>query len=242
MRASSISVLAFAGISLAGCATSFDVSEGQSHILDATKRVVITGVNWSDERIVCAEPSPDAIASLAASLALKAELPQGPKGELSGSFAETVASIGLRTAAIQILRDLGYRACEGVMNGVITQSDYDQLIGGVSSATLGLVAIEGLTQMRPAPAVVISPGASASTKEGTQAQTTGTTINVTMQGDAKGMSTEYVKEIASQVVKIVEIVAIDSKLKLAPMYAERAKQRVEQSKELRQVKKKPSEK
>ena len=219
MRALILAVLTLAVTT--GCAT-FNVSEGQSREIDATKRVVVTGVNPYHNRIVCAEPSPDAISGLAASLAIKGELPQGPKAEVSGSFAETVASIGLRTAAIQILRDLGYRACEGVMNGVITPGDYDILIAGITRATLGLVAIEGLTQMRPAPAVVVNPGASASTSGGTQAQTTPTTVNVTVPANASALSADAAKEIAAQVTAVVRLVTVDAIKETAPILQERA--------------------
>lgn len=212
--------------SVTGC-TTFNVSDGQSRELDATKRVVVTGLNPRNKRIVCTEPSPDAISSLAASLALKGELPQGQKAEVSGSVAQTVASIGLRTAAIQILRDLGYRACEGVMNGVITRADYDTLIAGVTRATLGLVAIEGLTQMRPAPAVVISPGATAGTKDGVQVQTTPTTVNVTVPANANALSAEYAKAIASEVTAIVKLVTLDAVKEIDPILEQRAKERAE---------------
>jgi hypothetical protein len=236
MRALLIAVLAVAGT--AGCST-FNVSEGESREIDATKRVLVTGVSPYHNRIVCAEPSPDAISSLAASLALKGELPQGPKAEVSGTFAQTVASIGLRTAAIQILRDLGYRACEGVMNGVVTAGDYDVLIAGVTRATLGLVAIEGLTQMRPAPAVVVSPGATAGTKEGAQAQTTPTTVNVTMPAETKALSAEHSKEIAAQVVAIVRLVTIDAVKETAPILKERAERRREDQERARERSKTP---
>jgi len=219
MRALLLTVLTVAVTT--GC-TTFNVSEGQSREIDATKRVVVTGVNPYHNRIVCTEPSPDAISGLAASLAIKGELPQGPKAEVSGSFAETVASIGLRTAAIQILRDLGYRACEGVMNGVITPGDYDILIAGITRATLGLVAIEGLTQMRPAPAVVVNPGASASTGGGTQAQTTPTTVNVTVPANASALSADATKEIAAQVTAVVRLVTIDAIKETALVQQERA--------------------
>jgi hypothetical protein len=236
MRALLLATLAVAGT--AGC-TTFNVSDGQSREVDATKRIVVTGLNPYNHRIVCAEPSPDAISSLAASLALKGELPEGPKVEVSGSFAQTVASIGLRTAAIQILRDLGYRACEGVLNGVVTAGDYDVLIGGVTRATLSLVAIEGLTQMRPAPAVVVSPGAAAGTKEGTQAQTTPTTVNLTIPADSKALPDEQAREIAAQVVAVVRIATIDAVRETAPVLERRADRRREDQKTAREASKTP---
>jgi hypothetical protein len=100
-----------------GCsAYTLKVDGNGTIVTDATKRLVLVSERPDKKRLVRAEPSPDAIASAIASTAAKANVPSANvNAELSGSCARAVASIGLRTASIQVLRDLGYRACEGVI-------------------------------------------------------------------------------------------------------------------------------
>ena len=217
---------------MAGCSTiTVKLEDGDTIVTDASKRLVVTSKNADGERIVCAEPSPDAVASLALDAALKAKVPQADvDAELAGSYARTLASIGLRTASIQILRDLGYRACEGVINNVIDKHVYRSLVAGVGDATIALVAIEGLTQMRPAPLVVVSPSGTASTASGATATTNAATINI--QDAGKDFKPEELKNVAQSVVEIIRIIAIESvearskvRLQEAAAAAEAKKQR-----------------
>lgn len=129
---------------------------------------VVEEVGSHVRRLVCAEPSPDALSTLAASVAASVGI-NGQGGSLGGGVSEAAALAG-RTGATQILRDLGYRACEGVMNGVIGAAEYDRIIGGTPPTVLGLVAVEGLTGMRWADKVVIKSDAPATTSNATSEQ------------------------------------------------------------------------
>jgi len=200
-RAIAVVVLAAA---LGGCSTQTIKVEGGNTILtDATKRLIVIEAG-PHGRIVCAEPSPDAVASAALQAAAKANVPQANvNAELSASYARAVASIGLRTASIQILRDLGYRACEGVVNGVITKATYKHLVSHLGDTTLPLIAIEGLTQMHPAPLVAVSPSGSASTSTTGTSATTGPTT-ITIQDIGKDYKPEELKNVAASIVQILQ--------------------------------------
>lgn len=101
--------------------------------LDAQQRIVVSalrGPAGSQRRIICAEPSPDAISALASSLAtdLTGKVPATEAGtagtteaELAvrRSVAEQVAYVGVRNSTIQLLRDGLYRSCEAYLNGAI---------------------------------------------------------------------------------------------------------------------------
>ena len=70
----------------------------------------------TNNRVICAEPSPDAIMALAASGALEGTF--GTQGiQASGALSEAVGQLGERTPVIQLLRDSLFRSCEAYMNG-----------------------------------------------------------------------------------------------------------------------------
>jgi len=193
---------------VSGCSTTtVKLEDGNTLVTDATNRVVVSSKNAKGERIVCAEPSPDAMASVALAAAATAKIPSANvDAGAQGSYARNVAALGLRTASIQILRDLGYRACEGVMNNVIDGKIYEVMVGGVTDATLGLVAIEGLTQMPAAPTIVTN--ASASTTPGPNGVTTaanpGTaTVQPVAAGTSTNTNTGDVSTVAASVVQII---------------------------------------
>lgn len=166
---------------LGGCVKTVDLDEGGSAVLKADERVVVAkqntggvravtfprnGGSYQEEvgsnvqRYVCAEPSPDAVTANAISAALSGS--SGPvTAGASGGYAESAASIGLRTGAITILRDLEYRACEALANGVVGAPAYSRIIAGIGPTTLGLVAIEGLTRQPPASSATITANAPA---------------------------------------------------------------------------------
>ena len=95
---------------------------------------------------VCVEPSPDALQATATALAgavsgetLKTAL------NLSVSTSESVASIGLRTQTIQLLRDAYYRLCEAFLNDGIDSIAYDVLQRRLQNQIIALLAVEQLT-------------------------------------------------------------------------------------------------
>lgn len=107
-------------------------------------------------RQFCAEPSPDALSSLASNLGVNLSVQgQGDLG-VSQSIAESAANIGIRTRAIQTLRDIMYRNCEGYVNGGITSFGVETLQRRFQSSLVALLAIEQLTSSMPAPSVVLT--------------------------------------------------------------------------------------
>ncbi len=111
----------------------------------------------TQKRVVCAEPSPDAMAAVALGAALKAPLAAGKNIEVSGHYAKSVAELGERTSVIQMLRDSMYRACEAHMNGLLTQNEYYDILAFFDIYSLTLLSIEDLTYMHRALASVSAP-------------------------------------------------------------------------------------
>ena len=144
----------FVALALAGCANNnaifqpFRPDNGQSVSIDAKQRVVFA-INkdpggrepWT---AICAEPSPDALSALSASLALDAA---GATRALGLAYAtqEGAASIGLRTQTITILRDAMYRLCEGYASGALDEIGFARLQRRYQNIMLGLLSIEQLT-------------------------------------------------------------------------------------------------
>ena len=188
----------------------FNINEGTSISIDATQRVILVKDNvlkkddgGKKTTMVCAEPSPDAMVAAAAHAAAKADVPNVGGGELSGGFSQTASSIGIRTATIQVLRDGYFRACEAAMNGMLSPESYQQILAGIGPVMVGLVAIDGLTQMGPAPIVSIGAiGGATTTKDGTKADN-----KVEIKVDpTNAPKTADVTAIADKVVQIVKIV------------------------------------
>ncbi len=158
----------------------FKVGEGTSISIDATQRVILVKDNVaivnddgvSEERqMVCAEPSPDAIVAATAQAAIAANVAGQGSAEVSGGFGQAASSMGIRTATIQLLRDGYYRACEAAMNELFTTKGYNHILHGIGPVMLGLLAIDGLTQMQPAPIVSVAASGSAATDHnGTKAR------------------------------------------------------------------------
>ena len=141
---------------------SFDPTKGDSRLIDAKQRAIISvrrelldkeGKPINTERkepvtvlSVCAEPSPDALQATATALA-------GTEGgealesylNLSFSNSETAASIGLRTQAIQLLRDAYFRLCEAYLNDGLDAIAYDVLQRRFQNQIVALLAVEQLT-------------------------------------------------------------------------------------------------
>ncbi|MCZ6771979.1 MAG: hypothetical protein O7G83_08340 [Proteobacteria bacterium] len=126
----------------------FNIDKGDSIAIDATTRVILVtqkGGATHDQFVVCGEPSPDAIvASFGAEATVKATVPQGPSGALSGEISQTAKSIAVRTATIQLLRDGLYRSCEAVINGMIGPSEYLTILKGIDDVMVVLQGIDSL--------------------------------------------------------------------------------------------------
>ena len=174
---------------MVGCANlnsiyrTFDISKGESPMVDIRQRAVLvaphkvvtenmdkdgksTGKITVDKGMfVCAEPSPDAMASLAYELAAKGGVPEKASGEIAFAMHDSAAFTGIRTQSIQLLRDFGYRLCESHLSGAITSSQYDLLMRRFQKNTVALLAIEQLTGTVKAPPIVLtSSGKAEATK------------------------------------------------------------------------------
>jgi len=176
---------------LTGCANyifkTFDIDQGNESLsLDAKQRIVLVTQHGGKERnqkIVCAEPSPDALSATAASFsgAAAVTIPTaqgnaGGSGGLAGGSSESVASLAMRTQTIQLLRDGYYRLCEAYMNGAIDQNQYNVVLVNIDRLMTTLLGIDGIAGTRNVAPVTISAAAPATT---TTASTTGTTATVT---------------------------------------------------------------
>jgi hypothetical protein len=169
----------FVPLVLVGCANlnsiyrTFNVSDGESPMVDIRQRAVLVApdkkqtikrnadgsieTTLSDRGvIVCAEPSPDAMASLAYELAAKGGVAEKASGELALAMQDSAAFTGIRTQSIQLLRDFGYRLCESYLSGAITADQYDVLMRRYQKNTVALLAIEQLTGTVRVPPVVIA--------------------------------------------------------------------------------------
>jgi hypothetical protein len=136
----------------------------QTLSIDARQRLVVSGTRKSDGiRVICAEPSPDALVAQAAVLSARGNF-TGQTGAPSADgsavvgFQESAASIGLRTQSIQVLRDGYYRLCETYLNDAIDKDQYLAVIKNVDTFIAVSLAIDGMSNPKAAQNVAISTG------------------------------------------------------------------------------------
>lgn len=145
--------------------------------LDIKQRAILTNPRAATKpgaqptHVVCAEPSPDALSAYVASLgATGLPLPSAVAGaaaqnplNVALTTGETSGSVGLRTQAIQLLRDQLFANCLTYMNGATTGDQYYALQRRSQNITLGLLAIEQLTGAVKADHVALNTSSSAAT-------------------------------------------------------------------------------
>ncbi|MFO1072942.1 MAG: hypothetical protein U1E17_09790 [Geminicoccaceae bacterium] len=186
---------------LAGCSSvifeRFDADQG-SVSMDARQRTIVSverGTGGEKHRVVCAEPSPDALATATASVGLSAGISGVPHlagggGQIAGQgmTAEQAAYIGMRNATIQLLRDGLYRACEAYMNGALGDFGYGLVLVNYGKLMVSLITAEGLARPPFAPSVTIGtiPGASSASVQGNGAQGAAPKDNKPAAGGAQG--------------------------------------------------------
>ncbi|NWH07613.1 MAG: hypothetical protein HXY22_03020 [Alphaproteobacteria bacterium] len=157
---------ALAVLFLTGCGTEelffskqVDLTPGTGQMSDIKQRGVFVESRPDREGVptpvVCAEPSPDAMAAVAASLAARADVTEEGSAGFAASLNESAASVGLRTQTIQLLRDGFYRICEGYMSGALTAEEYSMMQRRYQANMLALLAIEQLTGTVRAPATAL---------------------------------------------------------------------------------------
>lgn len=93
----------------------------------------------------CSEPSPDALAAYAAAFGLGASSPASGAASAAASGQSSVASIGLRTQSITLMRDALFRMCEAYANGAVGPGQIASLLGRSQDLTAVVLAIEQLT-------------------------------------------------------------------------------------------------
>jgi len=216
---------------ISGCANfksihrDLDVNNGEGALIDIKQRAIIVSKNQrkitsSDEEpvyLVCAEPSPDSMSALSASIAAEASVPDQAKLGLTASLQEGAAFVGLRTQSIQLLRDSMYRYCEMYMNGAISKSQYELLLRRNQRYMVALLAIEQLTGAVKVPTVTINSKGSAQLarnvtalieeKKGLKekiAENNTKISSLTTEHDADGTSDERKTEINNEKTLLVE--------------------------------------
>ena len=119
--------------------------------------------------IMCAEPSPDALASYSGSFAGNAQLQlpteSGAKdiaAAMAAAFAEQAAAFGLRTQSITLLRDSAFRLCEGFMNKSLEPRQFEILHRRLQNVMVATLAIEQITGYARPTVTTIGSSASAS--------------------------------------------------------------------------------
>lgn len=138
-----------------------DTASGQGILIDIKQRAILASTMRDSSNpaitfpVVCAEPSPDSLSAYAFDLAAQGNLPTGKA--LSGTLgtAESAAFVGLRTPTIQLLRDQLFRTCEAYINKAITAAEYNLAHRRFQKQTVALFAIDQLTRLTVAPAVVV---------------------------------------------------------------------------------------
>ena len=129
--------------------------------VDAKQRAVIVAHDLkaaagSKAARFCAEPSPDALSSIAANQGLN--FSREGKSDLGVNFglAEAAGFIGLRTQSIQLMRDALYRLCEAYVSGAISDEAYETMNRRFQSSMVAIAAIEQLTGAIAAPSIVLT--------------------------------------------------------------------------------------
>ncbi len=184
MLAKSITAILASTVVLVGCTSTIhrtvDIDNGKGLSLDAKQRLLLVtnrGGIGEDRRIVCAEPSPDAITSLAAAASAS-----GGTFNAGGSLAfgsnEAAASIGLRTQTTQLLRDGYYRLCEAYMNGALSREQYNFALVNIDHVMIPIMAIDAIAGAPRPPAVALAPG-----NPGSNSSTTATDSESSNSGD-----------------------------------------------------------
>src|SRR5512132_4204396 len=151
-RSTTVLVLG-AALAVTSCAKTYHVDDasGQSLILSARDRVILTKARVSNDPtvpVVCAEPNPDVAVRRDVEVTLTGNVTPAeaaPGGSVSGNVRKTLLAL-TRSNAIQVLRDVGYRACEAYMNEAIGTKEYDRILGGTGTTITAVVAVEALRE------------------------------------------------------------------------------------------------
>jgi hypothetical protein len=136
-----------------------DESAGESLIVDAKDRVVLTKKRNDGTVVACAEPYPDlgGATNVDASLSGGATIPAAAVAPIPGSLTgnatatlktvQTLMALGARTAGVNVLRDFAYRACEAYLNNAIDGRQYDLILLGSGYTIAAVMALDGMREL-----------------------------------------------------------------------------------------------
>lgn len=169
---------------LVGCGSTYSLKEfspadgaPKTAFIDIKQRAILSGAPPASapgvkrDVIMCAEPSPDALSSLASELALDAKYKDTLTTSLGFSQQEAASFVGLRTQTIQLLRDGMYRLCEGYLSGAFSPADFAWLSRRYQRNMVALLTIEQLTRVAQAPTVAhASQGLASASRSATAIQ------------------------------------------------------------------------
>jgi hypothetical protein len=119
--------------------------------VDARQRFLVSkqGMDPDDPSFqlqkICLEPSPDVFSVLSSALEGSAKYMDKASLNFSATFAESAATIGLRTETIQLLRDSMYRICELALNGDLDKGTASRLHDSYQRSMVTLAAVAALT-------------------------------------------------------------------------------------------------
>ncbi len=133
-------------------------NSGKAIHLDVQQRLVLFDALGR----VCAEPSPDAMASFASSMGVSMSDLSGTSKSISQSGGSTAASIGLRTQSITLMRDTLYRMCEAYLNNAVNPVQLATFLSKSQDLIAVLLATEQLTGAVKANQVIVHQSGDAS--------------------------------------------------------------------------------
>ncbi|MDW3711165.1 MULTISPECIES: hypothetical protein [unclassified Pseudomonas] len=153
-----ISLVVLLAVTAAGCATHKNARalEAEERLLIYSERPLNNADNARKIKVMCAEPSPDALKTLAASMNVEKQ----EVATIAAAYSEAGANIGLRTHTIQLLRDQLFAICQGFANEGISAPAYQMMLTRNQRNTVALMAIEQLTGVLKTPSVKLSGSAS----------------------------------------------------------------------------------
>ena len=138
-----------------------------------------------DDKIICPEPSPDAIAVAATSFAASIGIAGKGGGSVGSSTAEAALSLFARSQAIQAVRDTATGACLAYQNGLLPRFGYQMMMAAYPTLLLNAMAIEGVTGgplhqpggvVAPLPSITTNVSQSSGAGDGQGSQETGASI------------------------------------------------------------------
>lgn len=149
-----ISITFLFAVTVAGCTTwtHTKVLEAEERVVIHTERPYSDADNARKIQVMCSEPSPDALKTLAGSVTVEKQ----EVAALAAAYSEAGANIGLRTHSIQLLRDQLFAICQGYANEGISGPAYQMMLTRNQRNTVALMAIEQLTGVLKGPSVTLS--------------------------------------------------------------------------------------